>query len=106
MEKLPRKELICEMLRKEPNDVFLNYALAMEHIATLDFKIAEEQLRKTLGIDPEYLPCYYQLGQLNEKLEDTAVAVSFYKQGVELAKKQGNTKAFGELNEALWMLED
>lgn len=106
MEKLPRKQLIYEMLLKEPNDVFLNYALAMEHIATSDFKMAEAQLRKTLSINQEYLPCYYQLGQLNEKLENLTTAISFYKDGIELAKKQGNTKATGELNEALWMLEE
>jgi len=41
-----------------------------------------------------------------EKLNHNNKAISFYKQGVELAKTQGNTKAIGELNEALWMLED
>ncbi len=106
MEKLQRKDLIIEMLLQEPNDIFLNYALAMEHISTSDFLIAEAQLRKMLTIEAEYLPCYFQLGQLNEKLDNAAVAISFYQKGLELAKKQGNTKAAGELNEALWMLED
>lgn len=106
MERLPRKELIFDMLVKEPNDVFLNYALAMEHLATDEFKEAELQFKKVLSINPDYLPCYYQLGQVNEKLGDTESAMSFYKQGVELAQKQDNKKALGELNEALWMLED
>ena len=51
MEKLPRKELIFDMLVKEPNDVFLNYALAMEHLSTSDFKEAEIQFKKVLEID-------------------------------------------------------
>ena len=106
MEKLPRKELIFDMLEKEPNDVFLNYALAMEHLSTSDYKDAEAQLRKVLTINPNYLPCFYQLGQVNEKLNNTETAISFYKQGVNLAKSQNNTKALGELNEAIWMLED
>ncbi len=106
MEKLPRKELIFDMLEKEPNDVFLNYALAMEHLSTGDFTEAEAQLRKVLEINPSYLPCYYQLGQVNEKLNRTDIALTFYKQGVDLAKSQNNTKALGELNEAVWMLED
>ena len=106
MEKLPRKELIFDMLEKEPNDVFLNYALAMEHLSTGDYKDAEAQLRKVLTINPNYLPCFYQLGQVNEKLNNTETAISFYKQGVNLAKSQNNTKALGELNEAIWMLED
>lgn len=106
MEKLPRKEMIFDMLEKEPNDVFLNYALAMEHLATSDFKDAETQFKKVLDINSTYLPCFYQLGQVNEKLGNNEMAISFYKQGVGLAKSQNNTKALGELNEAIWMLED
>lgn len=106
MERLPRKEMIFDMLLKEPNDVFLNYALAMEHLATSDFELAEAQLQKTLSIDPAYLPCFYQLGQTWEKLGNTAQALAFYKQGLELAKSQDNRKAQGELSEAIWMLED
>ena len=106
MEKLPRKELIFDMLVKEPNDVFLNYALAMEHLSAEEFKEAEAQLRKVLNIKTDYLPCYYQLGQVNEKLNNIDLALSYYKQGVEIAKSQNNTKALGELNEAIWQLED
>lgn len=106
MERLPRKELIYDMLVKEPNDVFLNYALAMEHLSAEEFKEAEAQLRKVLAINPHYLPCFYQLGQLNEKLGNNDLALTFYKQGVDIAKSQNNTKALGELNEAIWMLED
>lgn len=106
MEKLPRKEMIFDMLEKEPNDVFLNYALAMEHLSTSDFRDAETQFKKVLDIDATYLPCFYQLGQVNEKLGNNEMAISYYNQGVELAKSQNNTKALGELNEAIWMLED
>ena len=106
MEKLPRKEMIFDMLEKEPHDVFLNYALAMEHLSTSDFTDAEKQFKKVLDINATYLPCFYQLGQVNEKLGNNEVAISYYKKGVELAKSQNNTKALGELNEAIWMLED
>lgn len=106
MERLPRKELIFDMLLKEPNDVFLNYALAMEHLSSEEFKEAELQFKKVLTINSNYLPCFYQLGQLNEKLGHNDIALTYYKQGVDLAKSQNNTKALGELNEAIWMLED
>jgi tetratricopeptide (TPR) repeat protein len=106
MERLPRKDMIFDMLLKEPNDVFLNYALAMEYLGTEEFNLAKSQLQKTLEIDPAYLPCFYQLGQVNEKLGDTEKALEYYKQGLELAKTQHNRKAQGELSEAIWMLED
>lgn len=101
-----RKTMLLEMLVKEPNDVFLNYALAMEMIGNSEFTNAEAQLQKVLGLNSEYLPCYYQIGQLKEKLNDTIGAIEFYKKGIALAKLQNNTKAMGELNEALWMLDD
>lgn len=106
MEKLPRKEMIFDMLLNEPNDLFLNYALAMEYLGTNDLQMAEAQLQKTLSIDSSYLPCFYQLGQTWEKLGDTGKALDFYRQGLELAKSQNNRKAQGELSEAIWMLED
>lgn len=101
-----RKNMLLEMLAKEPSDVFLNYALAMEMIGTSEFKNAEAQLQKVLVLNPDYLPCYYQIGQLKEKLNDVTNAIDFYKKGIALAKLQNNTKAMGELNEALWMLDD
>lgn len=105
MEKLARQELILSMLEKEPNDVFLNYALAMEYLAVADEPQAEAQLQKVLAIDAHYLPCFYQLGQLKEKQSQTDEAIGYYKQGIEMAQAQHNTKALGELKEALWMLE-
>lgn len=101
-----RKIILLDMLSKEPNDVFLNYALAMEMVGSNEFSKAEAQLQKTLILNSEYLPCYYQIGQLKEKLNDFIGAIEFYKKGITLAKRQNNTKALGELNEAIWMLED
>ncbi len=106
MERLPRRQLLLDMLIKEPDDIFLNYALAMEYISTNDLTLAETQLKKVLEINAGYLPCFYQLGQIYEKLNNNEAALDSYKQGVSLAKSQGNTKALGELNEAIWMLED
>ncbi len=101
-----RKNMLLDLLKKEPDDVFLNYALAMEMIGTGEFENAEAQLQKVLVLKPDYLPCFYQIGQLKEKLNDVVNAIEFYKKGIVLAKLQNNTKAMGELNEALWMLED
>jgi len=106
MDRLSRKDMVLQMLEKEPGDLFLNYALAQEYIGVDDFVNAELQLQKTLNLDLTYLPCYYQMGQVKEKLGDNAGAIEFYKKGIDLAKAQGNRKAQGELSEALWMLED
>ena len=106
MRKLPRKAMIVDMLQKEPEDVFLNYALAMEYLGVDNLAAAIHQFEKTLQIDPNYLPCFYQLGQVNEKLDDPDKALDYYKQGADLARSQNNHKALGELQRAIWMLED
>lgn len=93
------------MLAGEPEDVFLNYALAMEWMSESNFEKAEEQLLRTLELNKEYLPCYYQLGQVSEKKGEEQNALDYYKKGAELAKQQNNVKALNELNEAIWMLE-
>lgn len=94
------------MLKEEPQDVFLNYALAVELVGEEKYEEAEKQFLKTTQLNADYLPCYYQLGQTAEKLNKGKEALEFYHKGVELAKKQNNNKVLNELNEAIWLLED
>ena len=106
MDRASRRDMLLEMLEKEPADVFLNYTLAMEYMASEEYQTAETQLRKVLMLDASHLPCFYQLGKVSEQLGNPEKALAYYKQGLELAQKQGNKKALGELNEAIWMLEE
>ena len=64
---LPRILLIKAMLEKEPEDSFLNYALALEHIANEEFPEAIRIMTAILQRDENYLAAYYQLGKLYEK---------------------------------------
>jgi tetratricopeptide (TPR) repeat protein len=105
MDRLPRIDMLLSMLEKEPEDIFLNYALAVEFVGEKKFEEAEQQFLKTVKINSEYLPCYYQLGQIAEKIKTEKEALEYYKKGLELAQKQNNQKAINELNEAIWMLE-
>ena len=100
-----RKNQLLSMLENEPEDVFLNYALAMELLSENNFEKAKQQLEKVLQLNKDYLPCYYQLGQVFEKLALNDEAILTYTNGLELAQKQQNTKAMGELKEAIWLLE-
>lgn len=100
-----RKDNLIVMLEKEPNDVFLNYALAVEFVGEKKYTEAEQQFLKTVKLNNEYLPCYYQLGQVAEKIKTEKEALEYYKLGLALAQKQNNQKAVNELNEAIWMLD-
>ncbi len=102
----PRLEQLLEMLKSEPNDSFLNYALALEYAKANDVLKAIELIEALLLRDENYLGAYYQSGKYYEQLGNTEKAMEIYTKGIAIAKKQNNRKALGELNEALVMLEE
>lgn len=103
---MSRLDQITEMLENEPNDSFLNYALALEYAKENNIQKAIELIEALLSRDENYLGAYYQLGKYYEETKQPGKAIAVYTQGVTIAQNQKNNKALGELNEALWMLEE
>lgn len=103
---MSRLSQIEEMLKFEPNDSFLNYALALEYAKINDVAKAIELIENLLVKDENYLGAYYQLGKYYEQIQNLPKAISTYNRGIIIAQKIKNIKALGELNEALLMLED
>ena len=101
-----RLNQIKEMLKAEPEDEFLNYALAIEFEKNGELNEAIKQLQGMIAKNENYLAAYYKLGKLFEETTQIEEAKSAYTKGQEIAKQQNNKKTFGELAEALWMLED
>lgn len=106
MDRLGRIDMLVELLLKEPDDLFLNYALGLEYVAELSLNEAEVQFHKALQIDPDHIPSYYQLGKLFESQLKNDQALRYFKEGLEKAKQQKNNKAINEFGEAIFMLED
>jgi len=105
MERIDRLEALLSMLQTEPNDIFLNYSLALEYVANNSFVLAEEQFLKTLNIQGDYIPAFYHLGKLYEQQEKVEAALNYYNRGLMNAKQQKNNKAVNEFAEAIFMLE-
>jgi Tfp pilus assembly protein PilF len=103
---MTRLQQIEGMLREDPNDPFLNYALALEYAKINEVEKAIVLIETILNKDENYLGAYYKLGKYYEETLQTEKAVAIYQKGIEIAEKQKNKKAQGELNEALQMLED
>lgn len=102
-----RIEQIRNMLLKEPEDIFLNYALALELAKNNNsLNMAEQQFKKVLALNKDYIPAYYQLGKLYEEMSDNNLALSTYTIGLQKARDQKNNKAINELGEAIFLLED
>jgi tetratricopeptide (TPR) repeat protein len=99
-----RLELIAEMLEKNPDDTFLNYAAALEYKKENDPHKAIAIFKKIVDQDPEYLATYYQLGKLLEETDKVDDAIEVYRKGHKLAVEKNDIKATGELYEALLIL--
>jgi tetratricopeptide (TPR) repeat protein len=101
-----RFDLLKEMLQKDPEDNFLNYALALEYSRQSEVSKAIRIIETILVKDETYLPAYYQLGKLYEQEAMVDKAIDIYKRGIDIAKKDNNLKTMGELTEALMILEE
>lgn len=100
-----RIDLLHQMLQDDASDPFLHYALGLELLKT-DFPAAAERFEALATSHPDYLPTYYQWGQVLEQLQAFEKARNAYQKGLELAQKQGERKTAGEIQEALWGVED
>lgn len=105
MSQLSRKEQIMEMLQEEPNDAFLLYGLAMEHLSLNEEPQAEKVFIELVGRHPDYPPGYLQLGQLQGRMCKEDKARETYRQGIAAAKKVGDAHAAGEMESFLNLLD-
>jgi predicted Zn-dependent protease len=101
-----RKDQIITMLESDPNDSFLQYALAIELEKEGNVKDAITALKELKNKDAEYLGLYLKLAQLLAEVNETEKAITVLQEGIQLAQRIGNRKAQGELNELLLGLED
>lgn len=95
-----------EMLKEDPQDSFLRYAVAVEYAAAGNSSEAISRIESLITDQPDYLGAYYKLGQLYEQNAQHEKALDVYRRGAVVAKAQGNTKTLGELNTAIMLLED
>ncbi|MCC7298573.1 MAG: hypothetical protein IT244_09595 [Bacteroidia bacterium] len=102
---MDRKSQILEFLKESPQDAFLNYALAQEHIGAGNDAEAEEIFRHLLLWHPNYVATYYHLGKLLERKQEVDAAKEMYKNGIEVAKSIKEQHALSELQSALLELE-
>jgi uncharacterized protein HemY len=99
-----RIEQLKEMIEENPADSFCQYALALEYASDPSTqKQAIEELEKLRMNDPNYLALYYQLGYLYHQDQQLKLAKQVLTEGLALAKEQGNTHTYSELE---FLLED
>jgi tetratricopeptide (TPR) repeat protein len=97
----PRREKIEAMLRHEPGDQFLRYALAAELDNEEQFAASLDLYRGLTEDRPPHVPAYFRAAQLLVKLDRIDEARTFLRAGIEEARRQGDSHAAGEMSELL-----
>jgi len=92
-----RLEKLLEFLKNEPNDEFLQYALATEYLRLNDTANALAYYEKLINEHPDYVGTYYHLGKLYEALNRKDDAIKTYERGMEVTQKKRDNHAFAEL---------
>lgn len=100
-----RKEQLEAMLAEEPNDPFLRYGLAMEHVSGGDDRTAVECFRDLLAVAADYVPAYLQGGQALARLNRPAEARELWTRGVAVARQKGDAHAADEMSGMIATLE-
>lgn len=98
---MPRLEQIDAMLARTPDDVFLNFARAMElaKLGRLDESLP--QFDRVLQLDPAYCAALFQKGRAllhAGRLDEARAAL---RAGIETAQRHGNAHAAMEMTELL-----
>lgn len=96
-----RLESLLEILKKDENDTFSRYALALEYNSINETEKSKSEFLKLLNENPSYLPTYYQLGKLYEQEGDIEEAIKIFTKGLFVATSQNDLHTKNELQEAI-----
>jgi Tfp pilus assembly protein PilF len=100
-----RLEHLKNMVEQDPGNSFLRYGLAMEYRNAGEIETAVAEFRALMAASPDYAPAYFHGGQTLEMMGLPEEAREVYRQGVQVASRQGNQHARNEMQAALDMLE-
>jgi tetratricopeptide (TPR) repeat protein len=98
---MPSREQLEKLLAAEPEDVFLNFGLAMELAKEGAKDGALQQFSRVIELDENYAAAYYQKGRLLLGLERRDEARAVLSAGVEASRRIGDTHAETEMRELL-----
>jgi tetratricopeptide (TPR) repeat protein len=101
---MDRIERINEMLKQNPTDSFLLFALGLEKIKTGSENEALLLFEKIIDTNPDYSGVYYHLGKLLEQKSESEKAIDVYEKGMQVCKKLNEQHNYNELRGALDLL--
>ncbi len=98
---MSRKEKIEAMLADDPSDTFLRYSLAMELRGEGDHETSLMKLAELTRDASPYVPAFFMAAQQLVELERIDEARERLREGIEEARRQGDSHAAAEMSELL-----
>ena len=92
-----RLQQLENFLADSPDDAFILFAIAKEHEGLQNTDEAIRFYRQLEKDHKDYVGTYYHLGKILEKKEGIEAAIKVYKDGMAVAKAQGDRHALSEL---------
>jgi Tfp pilus assembly protein PilF len=97
---MDRIERLKDFLAANPEDSFLQHALALEYVKMGDDEQAKQFFENILERDEKYIGSYYHLAKLLERMDNRDSAIAVYEKGMLQAKQAGDQHAYNELRAA------
>jgi len=88
------------LLKEDPDDPFLYYALGLEHHREGHKNMALVMFNLIIRKFPDYLPVYYQAARLQVEMGDFELAKTTFKAGIAQAEKTSDNKTLLEMKDA------
>ena len=103
---MSRLEQLAKMLQADGNDVFLNYALALEYVKADRHEEALAQFAHVTELDPKYVAAWSQRAELLVTLGRHAEARQVYADALKAAESASDKHAAQKIRDALALLGD
>ena len=103
---MDRIEQLKAFLVENPDDNFVQHALALEYIKKGDDSTARDLFTSVLTRDENYIGSYYHLAKLLERTGQIEQALEVYQKGMRKAREAGDGHAYNELQMAYEDLAD
>ena len=100
-QKKTRREMLEELVAKNPSDAFTRYGLAMECMNAGDAAAADAHFRYLLEHNASYVPAYLMYGQFLVREARGEDALKVLTSGIAAAEQQRNEHARGEMESLL-----
>ncbi|SMP39183.1 hypothetical protein SAMN06265222_101271 [Neorhodopirellula lusitana] len=98
---MSRRDKIEAMLAEDPTDTFLRYSLAMENRSEGNHEESIRGLSELTRDETPYVPAFFMAAQQLVELGRISEGRTLLREGIEEARRQGDSHAAAEMSELL-----